>query len=133
MNDDKISKVRPTENGTPNTHQIRDDESKPVPKAAHDNDDRIVKLQTATNDARSEVVRTKTAYDDSLRRLDAAKELLRNMDPEDQAKIQINDTKLPELIDLHTAATDAYRTAKNRFETNVRYLGVLQAAAGGGC
>jgi len=53
------------------------------------------------------------------------------MDPEDQAKIQINDTKLPELIDLHAAAIDAYRTAKKRFETNVRYLGKVQAAARG--
>jgi len=131
MNDDKISKIRATKNGTPTGHHNRDDASKPALKAPHANDDRTAKLQTAIDDARSELVRTKTAHDESLRRLDAAKELLRNMDPEDQAKIQINDTKLPELIDLHAAAIDAYRTAKKRFETNVRYLGKVQAAARG--
>jgi len=93
------------------------------------NYDKIAKLQTATDNAKLEMITTKTTYDDSLQRLNAAKELLRNMDPEDQAKIQVNDTKLPELIDMHAAATEAYKGAKSRFETNARYLELFKAKA----
>ena len=91
---------------------------------------KIVKLQMATDEAKVKLDETKAAYADSLRRLNAAKEALREMDEEDQKKIQVNDTKLPELLDLHRLATEAYGDAKSRYETNLRYLELFKAKLG---
>eukprot|EP00586_Coscinodiscus_wailesii_P017311 CAMPEP_0172493466 /NCGR_PEP_ID=MMETSP1066-20121228/24932_1 /TAXON_ID=671091 /ORGANISM="Coscinodiscus wailesii, Strain CCMP2513" /LENGTH=98 /DNA_ID=CAMNT_0013263663 /DNA_START=107 /DNA_END=403 /DNA_ORIENTATION=+ len=84
--------------------------------------DKIAKLQKATEDAKLHMDEAKTQFEDSLKRLNAAKELLRDIDEEDQNKIQINDTMLPELLDLHRLATEEYGDAKSRYETNSRYL-----------
>lgn len=89
--------------------------------------DKIEKLEVATREAKERMEKTKAAFDDSLRRLEAAKEALREMDKEDQEKIMINDTKLPELIDLHRSATEEYGEAKSRYETNQRYLNMFKA------
>lgn len=92
--------------------------------------DKVQQLQIATDEAMEQMNKTKDAFDDSLRRLEAAKELLREMSPEDQQKIQVNDTKLPELIEMHTIATEAYEEAKKRFDTNSRYLQLFKAKRG---
>jgi|AntRauTorckE5430_2_1112549.scaffolds.fasta_scaffold02436_5 DNA repair exonuclease SbcCD ATPase subunit len=92
--------------------------------------DKIEKLDKATNEAKKLMDGAKTAFDDSLVRLNAAKEALREMDEEDQKRIQINDTKLPDLIDLHSRATEEYSEAKSRYETNVKYLDLLKAKLG---
>ena len=89
--------------------------------------DKIRKLQIATENAMEEMNRTKVAYEDSSKRLEAAKELLKGLPPEEQQKIQVNDTKLPELIELHMQATNAYEEAKKRYETNSRYLQLFRA------
>lgn len=89
--------------------------------------EKVQKLQLATQEAEERMIRAKAAFDDSLRRLDAAKEALREMDQEDQERIQINDTKLPELLDLHHIAAEEYGDAKSRYETNLRYLSMFQA------
>jgi phage FluMu gp28-like protein len=89
--------------------------------------DKVQKLQLATDEAKECMMKTKAAFDDSLRRLNAAKEALQAMDQEDQERIQVNDTKLPELLDLHRMATEEYNDAKCRYETNLRYLSMLKA------
>ena len=92
-------------------------------------DAKIAKLQTATDEAESELKSAQAALEDSETRLDAAKQLLKQLDPEEQMKIQVNDTKLPELLELHALAKDRYETAKGRFETNQRYLKMFQEKA----
>jgi hypothetical protein len=88
--------------------------------------DKIQKLQQATDEAKNNMMKSKASFDDSLRRLNAAKEALRAMDQEDQERIQVNDTKLPELLDLHRMATEEYQDSKCRYETNLRYLSLLK-------
>jgi 3-oxoacyl-ACP reductase-like protein len=88
--------------------------------------EKLQRLQLATDEAKDCLSKAKTAFDDSLRRLNAAKEALREMDPEDQERIQVNDTKLPELLDLHSIATEEYNNARSRYETNLRYLTMLK-------
>ena len=92
--------------------------------------DKVKKLQIVTEEAMEQMNKTKSAFEDSLRRLEAAKELLREMSPEDQQKIQVNATKLPELIEMHANATEAYEEAKKRYETNSRYLQLFKAKLG---
>mmetsp|Transcript_8643 Transcript_8643/g.13034 ORF Transcript_8643/g.13034 Transcript_8643/m.13034 type:complete len:96 (-) Transcript_8643:209-496(-) len=89
--------------------------------------DKVEKLRVATEGSKERMDRAKAAFDDSLRRLNAAKEALREMDQEDQNKIMINDTQLPELIDLHSISTEEYNEAKSRHETNLRYLELFKA------
>jgi hypothetical protein len=92
--------------------------------------DKIVKLEEATEKSKAALDEAKAAFEDSEKRLNYAKEALRQMDPEDQKKIQVNDTKLPELIDMHRLAADQYSEAKARFETNSRYLALFKAKLG---
>mmetsp|Transcript_19293 Transcript_19293/g.29223 ORF Transcript_19293/g.29223 Transcript_19293/m.29223 type:complete len:95 (+) Transcript_19293:189-473(+) len=92
--------------------------------------DKVKKLQIATDEAMEQMNKTKCAYEDSLRRLEAVKELLREMSPKDQQKVHVNDTKLPELIEMHTIATEAHEEAKKKFETNSRYLQLFEAKLG---
>ncbi len=68
--------------------------------------DKIAKLQEATDKSKIVLDKATAAFDESQKRIDMAKEALRAMDSEDQKKIQINDTKLPELLDLHRLATE---------------------------
>lgn len=89
--------------------------------------DKVAKLQKATEQSLQDVTKAKSEYDDSLFRLNSAKELLQAMDKEDQEKIMINDTKIPELLELHSIAKQRYEEAKVRYETNDRYLTMLLA------
>lgn len=93
-------------------------------------EDKFAKLQIATGEAEIAMDKAKTSFDDSLRRLNMAKEALREMDEEDQKKIEINDTKLPELLDLHRVASEEYGAAKSRYETNSKYLILFKAKVG---
>lgn len=87
-----------------------------------DNNDTVAKLQKATDEAEAEMKRLKLAYDDSDTAVKAAKDLLKQLDEEEQRRIKVTDTKLPELLAGHTAVEEAYETARKRFETNKRYL-----------
>ena len=93
-------------------------------------DDKIAKLEAATKEAETQMNEHKELLEDAAKRLQAAKELLREMDPEDQAKIKVNDTKLPELISLHELAKEQYESSHKRFETNSRYLTIMKEKAG---
>lgn len=87
---------------------------------------KLAKLKQATSDAENEMNKAKEAFDDSKRRLDAVKELLQSMDEEDQKSIQINDTRLPELLDLHSIAREEYDVAQKRYETNLKYVKIIE-------
>ena len=63
---------------------------------------------------------------DSDERLAVAKELFKTLCEEEQADIQINDTKYPELLAMHQIAVDEYETARKRYQTNQSYLDKFQ-------
>ncbi len=88
------------------------------------------KLQEATLKAEEEVRVAQKELEDSSTRLNTAKDLLRQLDPEDQAKIKVGETKLPELLDLHILAKEKYDSALTRLETNKRYLSIFQKKLG---
>lgn len=92
---------------------------------------RVEKLEQATMEAKERMDIAKAAFDGSLIRLNAAKEALREMDEEDQKRIQINDTRLPEIIDMHSMATKGYGEEKSRYETNLRYLELFKGQQAG--
>ena len=89
-------------------------------------EDKLAKLKKASAEADKAMNKAREAFEDSERRLNAAKELLKNMDEEDQKKIQVNDTKLPELLELHTLAKEEYVTAQKRHETNLKYVKIFE-------
>lgn len=91
---------------------------------------KLSQIKKATSDAEAEMLKAKEAYDDSERRLNAAKELLRNMDHEDQKKIMVNDTNLPELLELHSIAKEAYSNSQKRYETNAKYVKMIEDKLG---
>lgn len=91
---------------------------------------KLSQLKKATSEAEAEMLKAKEALEDSQRRLDAAKELLKNMDPEDQKKIMVNDTKLPELLELLSIARQAYLDSKARYETNGKYVKIIEEKLG---
>lgn len=74
--------------------------------------------------------KNKEALAESQRCLDTAKELLRNMNPEDQKKIKVTDTRLPELLDLHAMAKETYEESQKRFQTNMKYIKILEEKIG---
>ena len=55
-----------------------------------------------------------------------AKEALRSMDAEDQKKIMINDTKLPELLELNALAKNSYIESEERHATNMKYVKLIK-------
>ena len=85
-------------------------------------EDKIAKLQEATANAKQEMEQKERELKDSQERLDVTKELLKSLDPEEQQKIKISDTKYPELLAMHQLAVDAYETAQKRYQTNQKYL-----------
>jgi hypothetical protein len=85
-------------------------------------EDKIAKLKEATETAKADLDHCERAVKDSKERLDVSKELLLALDAADQERIQISNTKYPELLALHQVANDNYETAKKRYETNMKYL-----------
>eukprot|EP00977_Amphora_coffeiformis_P014758 scaffold4223_cov189-Amphora_coffeaeformis.AAC.18 len=88
----------------------------------NNDDKKITKLEVATQEAHALMEQHHAALEDATQRLTAAKALLRQLDPAEQAKIQVNDTKLPELLSLQALAQEQYETSRKRFETNQKYL-----------
>ena len=93
-------------------------------------DDKLAKLQAATDEAEKEVKTCKEALEEAEKKLEAAKTKYKNLPPDEQAKLQINDTELPELMDLCNRAKDAYETAQSRLATNQKYLTLLKTKLG---
>ena len=93
-------------------------------------EDKIAKLEAATADAEKEVLRNLEVLSDATERVRVAKALLKQMPQEDQEKIPITDTKLPEILAMLATATENYETSQQRYETNKRYLDILRQKVG---
>eukprot|EP00562_Extubocellulus_spinifer_P003764 CAMPEP_0178538372 /NCGR_PEP_ID=MMETSP0696-20121128/37071_1 /TAXON_ID=265572 /ORGANISM="Extubocellulus spinifer, Strain CCMP396" /LENGTH=124 /DNA_ID=CAMNT_0020170629 /DNA_START=181 /DNA_END=555 /DNA_ORIENTATION=+ len=91
---------------------------------------KLTQLEAATEAAEKSMLQNLEALDDATERVRAAKMLLRQMPLEDQEKIQVNDTKLPELLDLLARATEEYEVSQKTYETNKRYLDLLKKKLG---
>lgn len=92
-------------------------------------DDTVNKLQQATDQADAAV---KACFAKLKRSEDAvmmAKTLLKDLDEEDQGRIKVADTRLPELLGILQNDKEAYETAVNRYETNKRYLELYKTKA----
>jgi hypothetical protein len=85
-------------------------------------EDKIAKLQAATDEAEAQLKVCKEALELSEQQLFQAKEKYRNLPQEEQERLQVNDTELPELIENQLRAKNVYETVRGRFETNQRYL-----------
>ena len=95
-------------------------------------EDKIAKLEAATDDAEKEVLLNLEMLSVATERVRVAKALLKQMPQEDQERIPITDTKLPELLDVLATATENYETSQQRYETNKRYLEMLRQKVGAG-
>ena len=84
--------------------------------------EKVQKLDEATSVARHAMQEAETRLESATVALDECKAKLRSLDPAAQQTLQVNDTELPELIDKKMAAQEEYLGAKQRFETNQRYL-----------
>ena len=94
-------------------------------------DEKIAKLQEATEDAKTKATEAKTALDDSELRLNTAKDLLKqHLDPEEQERIRVGDTMLPELLQMHAIAKQTHEEAETRYNTNLKYLKAFKEKAG---
>ena len=93
---------------------------------------KLDQLQAATDSAQKDMLYNLELLDDATERVRAAKALLRQMPQEDQEKIQVNDTALPELLDLLARATEDYEVSQKKYETNKRYLDLLKQKMGRG-
>lgn len=80
------------------------------------------KLQLATDQAKLEMEKCLADRAEAEQKIKLVKGLLMELDEDAKERIQIKDTRLPELLALHQAAQDAHETAEKRYETNNKYL-----------
>ena len=85
-------------------------------------EDKISKLQEATRDAKEDLEKRKIAFEASEEAVAVAKLLLRELTQEEQERITVTETKLPELLANYQICKDAYETSLSRYETNKKYL-----------
>jgi hypothetical protein len=84
-------------------------------------------LQTATIEAKDNMLRAKATLDEVTLTLNRTKASLKeSLSLEEQEHVQVTDTHLPELLERRIAAEDDYETWKQRYETNQKYLTVLE-------
>ena len=95
-----------------------------------DDCDKALKLQQATDQAEADVNKCFAKVQRSKEAVLAAKTLLANLDEDEQERIMVTDTTLPELLEMLQVDRDAYETAVKRYETNKRYLALYTAKWG---
>ena len=93
-------------------------------------DDKIAKIQAATDEAEENVKVCKQALDLAETQLNQAKQRLKSLPQEEQEKLQVNDTELPELLETHVRAQILYDTVLARYNTNKRYLDAFKEKQG---
>ena len=93
-------------------------------------DEKIAKLQAATDEAGEQVKVCQEALDLAEKQLAEAKEKYRNLPQEEQETLQINDTELPELLETRVRAKNVLETVQTRYATNKRYLDAMKSKAG---
>jgi hypothetical protein len=94
-------------------------------------DDKVLKLKQATDQAEADVNSWFAKLKKSEEAVLAAKALLAHLDEDEQVRIMVTDTKLPELLGMLQVDRDAYETAVKRFKTNARYLELYTTAKSG--
>lgn len=82
-------------------------------------------LEAATDEAREHMLRAKATLDQVTLTLNRTKAALKELSPEEQEIIKVNDTSLPELVERSIVAKDEYETWKKRHDMNQKYLTVL--------
>ena len=85
-------------------------------------DDTVIKLQQATDRADAAVKECFEKFKKSEEAVRLARVLLKDLSEDEQQRIRVTDTMLPELLGMLQIDTEAYETAVKRHETNKRYL-----------
>lgn len=123
----------------PKTRRQRQDRTLGVdlfPRRAFENeimDEKITKLQAATDEAEEQMKVCKEALDMTEKQLAAAKAKYKELPMEEQEKLQVNNTELPEWIETKIRAKNVYETVEARYNTNKRYLDACKAKMSSGC
>jgi hypothetical protein len=91
--------------------------------------DKIAMLERATEDAELQVKVFRDAVEEADRALQEAKNLYRNLPPNQQETLQVNETEIPELLETLVRAKNVYETAEARLATNQRYLTIMREKA----
>lgn len=90
-------------------------------------EDKIAKLEAATNEAAEQLKVCVEALQVAEQQLAEAKAKYKSLPPEEQASLQVNDTELPELIETQIRAKNLHDTVSTRYATNKRYLEAFRA------
>ena len=93
-------------------------------------EEKVAKLQSATDDAKIQVDVAKQALDMAQKQLADAKAKYKNLPPEEQATLQVNQTELPELAEIEMRARNVYETVVAKLATNERYLEAFKQKLG---
>jgi chromosome segregation ATPase len=93
-------------------------------------EEKIAKLQAATDEAEENLKVCKQALDMAEQQLADVKARYQELPREEQEKLQVNDTELPELIETQIRAKHLYETVQARYNTNKRYLDAFKAKMG---
>ncbi len=91
-------------------------------------DEKIAKLQAATDEAHTQLEVCKKALDEADSALSKAKNKYRALSAQLQESgdnLMVNDTELPELIETQIRAKNVYETVEKRYNTNKRYLDAM--------
>ena len=91
-------------------------------------DEKITKLQTATDEAFVQLGVCKQALEAAEAELFKAKDKYRALSAQLQKSgddLMMNDTELPELIETQIRAKNVYETVEKRYNTNKRYLDAM--------
>ncbi|CAJ1945533.1 unnamed protein product [Cylindrotheca closterium] len=93
-------------------------------------EEKVAKLQAATDEAKAQIPVAKQALDMAQKQLADAKAKYQSLSPEKQATLQVNDTELPELIETELRAQNVYDTVLSKHATNERYLAAFKQKLG---
>ena len=91
-------------------------------------DEKIAKLQAATDEAFMQLRVCKEALEGATTELAKAKDKYRALNAQLQESgdtaddLMVNDTELPELLETQHRAKNVYDTVEKRYSTNKRYL-----------
>lgn len=91
-------------------------------------DEKISKLRVAKDEAALQLAVAKQTLDTAETELSKAKDKYRALSAqlhESGDDLQVNDTELPELIEMQMRAKNVYETVAARYETNKRYLDMM--------
>lgn len=89
--------------------------------------EKLQKLEDATNLSQAIFLDSQSKLEHATKALKEAEAKLRDLNPEAQQALQVNDTELPELLEAKYMAETECEGAKKRYETNQKYLVAFKA------